>query len=953
MAEYKKPTPEQVNEVLRRIPTPSLRRAFFEGLKNPLWVEPLAKVGMFSDPPEPEKTNDGFLKDHYWPEIDYLIRVASASPKPVVDVLLKLADSNNAWVRRAVFAIGATIQTTEAVRLFPMVKSWKEGGFGWRVDPRDMVGFVVNLLQGGELKAGKAMANFLFRPVESENPHKPAFGLDEYWYQDGLPRVVEALGDEGLKTVLPWLEEFERHTKRFTDTYDITDISRESIRERGDHYPSIEHSLIDAVRDLASSAMIRNPRATVVVLAKSPMILSCKITLHATMDALRNLSSVPSAETNHLIAVAALLVADRKFQNDSFRIEFAELAREVALHRPAALESLTEFILSGPPGNREQLRDRLRSDESETLEDLDTRVEEVVDTWRHRWLSAIGSESIPSTLKPLLQELDTKRGVIESPLTPMTRVTSWSGPNSPISQDEMSVMSSAELVAHLSTWHDTGEEWGPRPSHEGQGRELSSLITTNPRAINGVDDLVNRLRPTYLRAILQGWEAAIKAGISLEWHYAANLICKILIHSNASPFPPEGRDFDDDVDLLGAKRAAVNLLEELAQKRENLEIPTEAQQLFADLLINEADSDSAWDKYDADESSSSMDPLTISLNWQWPTRVRGLLNLVLHGQDTSWYNSSKLALERELERVDRRGASRAIIGQELGRLLTIDPDWIKPRIEDYFGSANGISSSQQIALTTAIMIHHYHIELYELLAPAMLAAISLREPLISGWKGQSDPMQHIGEWAVSAFIRGHKNSNDPVCEAFFSLAEPKVRGAAIGRIAWSFMNAESVEQSIRDRFADFWDSRVQHVQVHPKDKNELDEFYWFVKSEKFRISWWLPRLKEAIVLDSDLASGRCLLGKQLADAADVDPQGALEVTQLLIEKNEDDDRYSWDLARNAVPIVIARSIASGNEQLKQAAIYFMNKLGENGNQNLEREVQEVLDGKITQDDISD
>jgi hypothetical protein len=953
MAGAKRPTPEQVNEALRRIPTPPLRRAFFEGLKHPLWVEPLAKAGIFGDPPEPERTSEGLVRDHYWPEIAYLIRVAPAAPKAVVDVLLKLSDSNNAWVRRAVFTIGASIPADEAVRLKPMIKSWVETGFGLRSDPRDMVGFAVNLLQGGQSKAGKWMANLLFRPSASENPHKPNLALDEYWYQDGLPRVVEALSDDGLKTVLPWLEEYERQSKRFTDTFDMTDMSRESIRDKGDYHPSIEHSLIDTVRDLASNAMARDPKAAAAFMAKSPMNLARKITLYAVTEALRSSSARPPAEAEHLLAVAARLVAGEEFYDDSCRIEFGELAREVARHSPSALEPLTDFITAGPQLDREQLRDRLRTDEDDTPENVDERVQAVVDTWRHRWLSAVGSEALPSALKRVLEELDAGRGLIESPLAALNKVTSWSGPNSPISQDEMSVMSSTELVAHLESWHDTGNGWGPGPSHEGQGRELSSLITTNPRALDGIEGLADRLRPTYLRAVLQGWEAAVKAGIELEWRYVADMTQKILVHGDTSLFPQEGRDFDDDADFRGTKKAAVNLLEELAQQRETPAIPAESEKVFADLLIGEADSESAWKAYDSDESESGMDPLTLSLNWQWPTRVRGLLNLISHGKTTPWYEAARSALERDIERLDRRGASRAVIGQALGRLVTVDPDWLTPRMEELFGSADGLSRSQQIALTTAMAVHRYHVAIYDLLTPSMIAAIRSSEPLVAGWQGQSDPLQRIGEWVVNAIVRGHKTFEDPVAEAFFATAEPKVRGAAIGRIAWSFIHAESVEEAIRDRFADLWDARVKHVRSHPEDKLELNEFYWFVRSGKFDASWWLPRLKEAVELDPELASQRSMITKQIASCADADPRGAFEVARALLTNRAQEGMSLWDLSQNAVPFVIARAIGSGDEQLKQDAVLFMNKLGENGNPGLEKEVQEVLDGKITQEDVSD
>src|SRR4051812_39309498 len=138
MVKYQAPSENQVKEALRRIPSFQLRRAFFEGLKNPLWVEPLAKEGAFRNPPEPEKMDDGLIRDIYWPEMEYLIRVAPEAPAAVVDVLLKISRSNNAWVRRGLFMIGASIPADQAARLQLVVRSWQSTGFGWRTDPQDL-----------------------------------------------------------------------------------------------------------------------------------------------------------------------------------------------------------------------------------------------------------------------------------------------------------------------------------------------------------------------------------------------------------------------------------------------------------------------------------------------------------------------------------------------------------------------------------------------------------------------------------------------------------------------------------------------------------------------------------------------------------------------------------------------------------------------------------------------
>ena len=237
MTGFKAPSDEKVKAAVRRIPSPQLRRAFFEGLRNPLWVTPLANEGVFGNPPEPERTDDGYIRDIYWPEIDYLTRVAPEAPAAVVDVLLKLSQSNNAWVRRGVFEIGATIPPEHAARLKPLVKSWQSTGFGWRTDPRSLVAFAVNLLEGGQGTVGRWFANLIFKPSRIKK-RKPSLALEDYWYEQGLPTVAKAIGPEGLDLVLSWLVAYERRSGRFSAKSDITYLhespsARRPIRSTG------------------------------------------------------------------------------------------------------------------------------------------------------------------------------------------------------------------------------------------------------------------------------------------------------------------------------------------------------------------------------------------------------------------------------------------------------------------------------------------------------------------------------------------------------------------------------------------------------------------------------------------------------------------------------------------------------------------------------------------------
>lgn len=956
MSSYRSPSAAEVEATLLKIPTYQLRRVFYEGLQNPLWVRPLLKAGAFARPPEPETTDDGYIRDVYWPEISYLVRVASEAPADVVEVLLTLKDSNNAWVKRAVFEIGCKVPASEGVRLQPLLQSWTQTGFGWRTDPRDLVSFAVHLLEGGETKAGRWLANHLFTPRPSQSDglfgREPELALGEYWYQEELPRLIPALGTDALKAVTGWLVSYEKFAGHAGGEHDFSGMIRPSIRSRRDVHGSPEDALVDGVRDLALDGMLGDPDATALVLLRPGVQLLRKIAMFVVAEAIRQRVSA-GEDAMYLLSVAERLLGDRAADDENLRVEYAELAQGVATVDTNVLDVINGFLAYAYDEDLRWIRARLIQ-EGSPEEEITAQITERADHYKHQWLSAIGPDALPPQLRNELAELDGRYGEFEGALAPNGLITSWSGPNPYSSQDEMAVMSPTELVAHLASWHDTGNGWGPEPSHEGQGRELARLLTTNPLALSGQHDLVRQLRPTYLRAILQGWEAALKADLELDWAQAANLIGDVLTHSDTSDLPVEGRDMDDDKDFRWAKGAAVGLLEELVKKREAISFPEEMLNRYAELLIHAAADEQAWVEYDAYEpGENSMDPLTISLNWQWPKRLRALIYLAVRSIDAPWKQDAMAAIERELDRNDRHGAGSAVLGETIARLFVDSPDWLKSRIPQMFGSEASISRQQQIALTTAMATHYYHVDLYDILSGPMRAAISLGDDLISGWRSNSTPEQRIGEWVINALIYGHKSSDDPVVQAFFDSAKPRVRGEALGRIAWSFFHAERVDDSIRDRLADLWEERVQHVREHPEDHEELSGFFWFAKSSKFPAKWWLPRLREALELEPALATERYMIGSDLALASSVDPATALSVLRSLLESRDEGGMVSYDLTRYAVPIVIANAIAAGDADLKAKAEAYMNELGAKGNLGLEAEVNAVLEGKVTGADLDD
>lgn len=947
MSKFKTPTPEEVQVALRRIPTLQLRRVFYLGNKNPNWVKPLAEAGAFTRPPEPTVDEKGLVREEYWPEIDYLKEMAALAPGDVVDVLLTLKDSTVSWIRRAVFEIGAKIPADQAARLVPMISSWGIQGLGWRSDPLSQVGMACSLLQGGQYKSGMKLARLLFEPQKNDGNRydKVTSGLEEYWYAEELPKLAEAMGESGLPDLTRWLINYELFDEHLSDEFDITYMSRSKIDCSDESHKTVESALIDAVLNKSVQRLIAKPKATVNFLQKQQVIVVRRITLNAIMKSL-NQCIESGTDTSELINATREIIKDPLSTDYACRVEFAELMECIYTISPGVLDDLNPIIDAGPYGSSDVFKEKLKRDTEKGLsieEKLESRTEE----WRHRLLSAIGSEILPESLQKTLDDLNKKLGVIESPRTPMVSVaTTWIGPTSPVNKDDFLAMSPEEIVSHLQTWR-SGDAW-QRPTHEGQGRELTGIISTNPMLVAGVSGLIERLRPTYLRALIQGWEAAIKANIEPDWTQLLDTTSAVLGYDGDPPVKPEGRDFDDDKDYRQAKSAAIGLLEEMAKKRKDSTIPYDVLTKVADLILA-TDTDESWLEYKKATEDSTMDPLTISLNWQWPNHVRALVMLLTHGNTAPWYQATLEAIDKELARNDIKGASKAVIGERFGNLSYYAPDWLKKHLDELVGTASGISESQQIVLTTALATTGYHNEAFDLLRGSLAAAIKHLDDLTTGWEGRYKANELVGHWIIHAYMWGHVAYDDPLVQNYFSHASPENRGDAIGHIAWSLMRAEKVDEDIARRFGELWDLRVAHVRDHHEDKAEIEDFYWFVKSGKYPTKWWLPRLIEAARLHGNLST-HGMVGEILAGASADYPNESLEALMLLLDEKPDTEMLKYDLREHAAPIIIATALKSEDEILAQNAKQFMHKLGSWGYIDLENRVNQIISNKNTTDD---
>jgi hypothetical protein len=156
------------------------------------------------------------------------------------------------------------------------------------------------------------------------------------------------------------------------------------------------------------------------------------------------------------------------------------------------------------------------------------------------------------------------------------------------------------------------------------------------------------------------------------------------------------------------------------------------------------------------------------------------------------------------------------------------------------------------------------------------------------------------------------------------------------------MRTDKVAPELVPRLGELWDLRAAHVKEHPEDRDELNDFFWFVRSGKYPPDWWLPRLIEAAELHGNLNT-QGMIGEILAVAARDHPREALDALKLLLTEEPDIDGVRYDLIEYAAPPVIAAALKSPDANVVKSAKGYMNILGAGGYLDLEKRVNVLID----------
>lgn len=474
--------------------------------------------------------------------------------------------------------------------------------------------------------------------------------------------------------------------------------------------------------------------------------------------------------------------------------------------------------------------------------------------------------------------------------------TSWVGPTSPLSVDEINQFDIEDLVIKLKEWKPSGKSMDPSP--EGLSRNLSEAIKKDIDRYKHSASLFIGLPPTYVRGLFQGFRDNLSSLDLQSWSEIINLSEWVL--SQEYDIEVEvGVDADEDPGWSWCRKTIASLLDSGLKKGEG-QIPIDLKDKVWALIHTLTQDPDPTPEYEAQYGGSNMAPTTMSIN---TVRGEAMHALVEYGLWIARNTTDKKisfedipemrqVLDDHLDsKIDPSLAIRSVYGQFYPWLNLLDTNWAteaKTRIfsEDDLGLGDA-------AWDAYITFCQPYDDMFKVI-PDMYLKYAERLSEIKETDDRNRSLEHFAGHIITFYWRSKLELGDEVIKAFYTHASLKLRKHTIEFIGRSLGNTpDGLEENIENRLKELYEWR----QSKAKDANEYEElegFCWWVDADIVDREWVLIKFHELLrVLDRldvlDFAA------RKLGNYLEVNPSMVLECMDMMVDKLKTPGMYfTWD-----------------------------------------------------------
>lgn len=915
MSAWTAPDDDQLAKLRSLAARPENRVYFFERLKNPAWVAPLAARGFFAAPPSPVHDREkGTIRFPPWHEGRYLVRMAPKAPDAVLAVLEALPPSDNPTVTQTALEIMGALPDEHFGRLAAKAVEWLRGSIRpyWGGHFADEAAETISrLARVGEADASLHVVKSLLRleappdaaaSDESDEgglvpPPVPVSQLSDWEYGNAiaqfLPDVVDAAGLDAVRAFSGLLNDALRLSSRegkAADEADHSYIWRSAIEDHDQNSDrEFRGVLVAAVRDAAVRLASTSADAlkAVTTQLEGGTTLHHRIALHVLAHAYEGASMVTER------------IADRSlFDDHRLRHEYASLLRRrFGDASDKARRTFLDWVLAGPDLDSFR-QSRIAFDGSVPDEDDETAY---AACWQRDWLSYV-ADHLADREATLYRNHVERHGDAEHPdFLHWMSVTS--GPNSPVSRDEMNTWPPARVVEYLSAWRPDADSWRRDESMEGLGRVVKEIVTERAAEFVAIADRLAALDPTYVRSCLDGFESAVKDGMQLDWDPMVRLMTSVMEH----PFEANNdeHDWDRDPGWRWTRGQVASLIQTGTADRDN-RIPFALREPVWQVLASLMDDPHPSPAEEA-TSIEGMGPHGLSLNTNRSTAMRTVMSYALWCRRALPSDGAlneagfdalpevRTVLEEHLDPArDPSLAVRSVYGAQLPWLALIDEEWVAAHLHLIFPSAPDNAELRDAAWNTYICWCEPYDPMFGLLRAEYEAAIE-RVPAgrSRDLSNSHEADQNLGEHFVTFYWRGILPMS--MLERWFEKASDELAAHSMGFIGRALRNTTGdIPPAFLQRIQQLWDWRLEVITTeagqHP---HEAGAFATTFVSSKLDEDWSLAGLETAVDEGGPGWLGRDTI-EHLAAIATSKPATATRLTHRILERAANDwDHATW------------------------------------------------------------
>jgi hypothetical protein len=934
MRSWAPPTANELDRLPALCARPEGRAYFFDRLENPNWVRDLAKRKFFTNPPDPVPAEEpGSMRFPPWPEGRYLARVAAEAPDAVASVLHNIPASENPAVTELLFKALANLPDNQITRLGYKAREWVAAPFADYFANEAAAAALRLLASGATRGALKLVAQLLAvhpdprlgeKASRRDSPLRvspEAVARISKWNYDRVLRrlvgpMVDATGLTAIRLLARLLEEALR-VSRWEDEEGRDDYSyiwRPAIEDHEQNLDSdIKGALVTAVRDAAIHHVTRNPdelEATIGLLESRSTVLQ-RIALHV-------LASI----TNGLELASARMTDRELFNNHRVRHEYAALLRARFGELDEADQSeILSWIEAGPDLDDYRQR-RTASDDAPPTAD---EVASYADHWRRDRYSFI-EDSLDHDAHARYRELVGSIGEPEH-ADFVSWSSSWVGPESPATAEELSRRSVGEVIDYLQRWRpddDAGRSFGP--SIEGLGRVLSEVVAGRATDFAELAPNLIDLDPTYVRGFFSGLESALREGVGFPWAGPLALTLAVMEY----PFEPdiEVPDRDRDPGWRWCRGQIGSLLRSGLTDKPN-RVPFDLRSTTWEVIRRLTEDPNPSAEHEARYGGDNMDPLTLSINTNRGTAMHAVVEYALWcrrefeslGEDVSpgfeLIREAADVLDWHLHpEVESSLAVRAVYGRWLPWLLLLDQSWTVERLPLLFPYQDN-QALAETAWDTYITCCPPYDSVFRALEEQYRAAIDqVPSNRQAGSLGHDSVDAKLGQHLATLYWR--RVIDREMLERYFARADDQLAGVVMGFVGRALLNTPGeLSASVAERMQDLWEWRFSETAPHPEEHTlELGAFGIWFASGKLDARWALDALERTVELVGTPTLGH-LVAERLAKVSEDNPVDAVRVLAGMVERPE----HEWDYVgwRDEAKAIVEAALASGEAEAEEPA----------------------------------